>query len=65
VGLHCRNEKGKVRTNQSVDNGGLLETLTVSQVVKKLPCFMEPGGSLSHSQEPATFPYSEPAQSSP
>jgi hypothetical protein len=26
---------------------------------------MEPGGSLSHSQEPATCPYPEPAQSSP
>jgi hypothetical protein len=26
---------------------------------------MEPGGSLPHSQQPATCPYSEPAQSSP
>jgi hypothetical protein len=26
---------------------------------------MEPGGSLQHSQEPATCPYPEPAQSSP
>jgi hypothetical protein len=26
---------------------------------------MEPGGSLPHSQEPATCPYTEPAQSSP
>jgi hypothetical protein len=26
---------------------------------------MEPGGSLPHSQEPATCPYPEPAQSSP
>jgi len=26
---------------------------------------MEPEGSLLHSQEPATFPYSEPGQSSP
>jgi hypothetical protein len=26
---------------------------------------MEPGGSLPHSQEPATCPYHEPAQSSP
>jgi hypothetical protein len=26
---------------------------------------MEPGGSLPHSQDPATCPYPEPAQSSP
>jgi hypothetical protein len=26
---------------------------------------MEPGGLLPHSQEPATCPYPEPAQSSP
>jgi hypothetical protein len=26
---------------------------------------MEPGGSLPHSQQPATSPYSEPAQSIP
>jgi hypothetical protein len=26
---------------------------------------MEPGGSLPHSQEPATCPYPEPAESSP
>jgi hypothetical protein len=42
---------------------GLLEKLTVSQLVKKFPHFMEPGGSLPHSQEPATCLYPEPAQS--
>jgi hypothetical protein len=44
---------------------GFLEKLTVSQLVKKFPHFMEPEGSLPHSQEPATCPYPEPAQSSP
>jgi len=34
----------------------LLETLTVAQVVKKLPAFMEPKGSLSCSQKPALVP---------
>jgi len=38
----------------------LLETLTGSQPVKKSPAFMEPEGSLSHLQTPATRPYSEP-----
>jgi hypothetical protein len=40
-----------------------LEKLTGSQVVKKFPTFMEPEGSLLHSQEPTT--YAEPDQSSP
>jgi len=34
----------------------LLEKLTVFQLVKKSPHFMEPEGSLPHSQVPATVP---------
>jgi len=37
----------------------LLEKLTVSQLVKKFPHFMERRFSLQHSQVPATFPYPE------
>jgi hypothetical protein len=37
----------------------LLEKLTGRQVVKKFPAFMEPEGSLPHSQQPATCPYPE------
>jgi hypothetical protein len=33
--------------------------------IKKFPYFMQPEGSLPHSQLPATFLYPEPAQSSP
>ena len=43
----------------------LLEKLTGSQIVKKLPHFMEPESSLSRLQELANCPYSEPYQSSP
>jgi hypothetical protein len=43
----------------------LLEKLTSSQLVEKFPTFMEPEGALPHSQQPATCPYPEPAQSSP
>ena len=42
----------------------LLEKLTVSQLVKKFPYFMEPEDSLPHSQVPAPCPYPEPARSS-
>ena len=45
--------------------GTVLEKLTGFQLVKKFPHFMEPKGSLPHSQVPATCPYSEPAVSSP
>jgi hypothetical protein len=39
--------------------------LIVTQLVKKYPAlFMEPEGSLSCSQKPATGPYPEPAESS-
>jgi hypothetical protein len=31
----------------------------------EIPYFMEPEGSLPHSQVPATFPYPEPARSVP
>ena len=43
----------------------LLEKLTGFQLVKKFPHFMEPEGSLLHSQMPATYPCPEPARSSP
>ena len=43
----------------------LLETLTNFQVVRNSPHFMEAEVSLLHSQVPATWPYSEPAWSSP
>jgi hypothetical protein len=36
---------------------GLLEKLTVSQLVKKFLAFSGAGGSLPHSQQPATCPY--------
>jgi hypothetical protein len=42
-----------------------LEKLIVIQLVKKYPAFfMEPDGSLSCSQKPATGPYLKPAESS-
>ena len=40
-----------------------LDNLTGLQVVKYPPHFMEPEGSLPHSQVPAICPYSEPDQS--
>ena len=43
----------------------LLEKLTGLQVVKKFPTFLEPEGSSSYSQVPATCPYPEPTPSSP
>ena len=43
----------------------LLEQLTGSQLARNSPHFMEPEGSLPHSQMPVTCPYPEPAQSSP
>ena len=43
----------------------LLEELTGSQLVKKLPAFMDPEGTLPHSQKPATCPYPERDRSSP
>jgi len=42
-----------------------LEKLTGSQLVKKFPHFMEPEGSLPHSQVPATCLSPEPDLSSP
>jgi len=41
----------------------LLEKLTGSQLVRNTLHFMEPDGSLPHSQEPAFFPYPKPDQS--
>jgi hypothetical protein len=41
------------------------ETPTSPQLVKKLQHFMKHGGSLSHSLEHATCPYSQPDQPSP
>jgi len=41
----------------------LLEKLTCPQLVKKIPHFVEPEGSLPHSQVPDTCPYPEPAPS--
>ena len=43
----------------------LLEKLTGFQQVKNSPHFMEPEGSLPHSQVPATCPCPEPARSNP
>jgi len=43
----------------------LLDRLTGFQLAKKFPLFMEPEGSLPHSQGPATCPYPELARSSP
>jgi hypothetical protein len=42
-----------------------LEKLTVLQLFKKFPTFMEPESSLPYSQVPATCPYPEPASTSP
>ena len=46
-------------------NRVLLEKLTGLQLVKKFPAFIEPEGSLPHSQASATRPYPGLAQSSP
>jgi hypothetical protein len=43
----------------------LLETLRVTLLVKKLPAFTAPGGSLQCSQEPTTRSYPGPIDSSP
>jgi hypothetical protein len=43
----------------------LLQKLTGSRLVKKLPTFYETNVSLPHSEVPANCPYSEPARSSP
>jgi hypothetical protein len=43
----------------------LLVKVTGSQLVNKFPAFMEPEGSLPHSQVPANCPYPEPDRSSP
>ena len=44
---------------------GLLEKITSFQLDKKFPHFMEPEGSLPHSQVPATCSYTERPRSSP
>jgi len=41
------------------------QKLTGSQPVKKFSNFMEPEGSLPRLQEPTTYPYYEPYQSTP
>jgi len=43
----------------------LLEKLTVTQLVKKFPAFMEHEGSLPCSQKSASGPYTEPDVSNP
>ena len=43
----------------------LLENLTVSQLVKKFPPFMEPEVSLPYLQVSATCPFHEPDHSNP
>jgi hypothetical protein len=43
----------------------LLEKLMGLKLVKKFPAFYGTQSSLPHSQVPTTFPYLEPAQSSP
>lgn len=42
-----------------------VEQQTGAQLVKNLRNFMEPTISLTHLQEPANYPYSEPEQTSP
>jgi hypothetical protein len=37
-----------------------MQHLTVAQVIKKLPLFIQPVGPLPCSQKPSTGPYSEP-----
>jgi hypothetical protein len=46
-------------------NRVLSEKLTVLSESKNYQYFMEPEGSLPHSQQPFTCPYAEPDQSSP
>ena len=43
----------------------LLQKLTGLWLVKKFPTFMEPEGSLPHSQVPTTRPYPQPHRSNP
>jgi hypothetical protein len=42
-----------------------LEKIMVLSQSRNSPHFMEPAGSLTHSQEPATCPYPEPVETSP
>jgi hypothetical protein len=42
----------------------LLKVLTVTQLPKKFPTFMETESSLPFSQEQVTGPYTEPGESS-
>jgi len=52
--------KRQTVTKQTPWNKILLEKLRVTQLVKKFPTFLEPQGSLPHSQEPTINPYSKP-----
>jgi hypothetical protein len=47
----------------TIEQKDLLEKLIAAQLVKKIPAFMEPDGSLPFSEEPATGPYSKPEES--
>jgi len=43
----------------------MIDRLTVPQLVKNSPHFLEPESSSSPPQEPTTYPYIEPDDSSP
>ena len=66
VGQKKQISRLEILLTYSLNRGAvILESELVLSQSRNSPHFMEPEGSLPHSQVPATCPYPEPAQSSP